>query len=166
MNPFNFFLEIDTDKRIREQETGVDYPTFSFELKKCLKWYGYLFRTYYKWCCFFVLNVLRLSFIDTFDIMWWHVHPLSLLELGIIVERFYIVREQFLNDQQKSLNSYVDEIKVFNAEVDMVYLENEISQIAFEVWCCNIVNGHEMLVYSYKTSLIHLRMYVSNETLK
>jgi len=61
------------------------------------------------------------------------VHPLSLLELGIIVERFYIVREQFLNDQQKSLNSYVDEIKVFNAEVDMVYLENEISQIAFEV---------------------------------
>ena len=61
------------------------------------------------------------------------MHPLSLLELGIIVERFYIVREQFLNDQQKSLNSYVDEIKVFNAEVDMVYLENEISQIAFEV---------------------------------
>ena len=59
------------------------------------------------------------------------MHPLSLLELGIIVERFYIVREQFLNDQQKSLNSYVDEIKLFNAEVDMVYLENIISQIAF-----------------------------------
>ena len=56
---------------------------------------------------------------------------MSLLELGIIVERFYIVREQFLNDQQKSLNSYVDEIKLFNAEVDMVYLENIISQIAF-----------------------------------
>ena len=59
------------------------------------------------------------------------MHPLSLLELGIIVERFYIVHEHFLNDQQKSLNSYVDEIKLFNAEVDMVYLENEISQIAF-----------------------------------